>query len=237
MGRGRCGSVFEPRNNAARGHDVSVITNPYFAPLIERVGLRLVPLGTVEQYEAVTAKPDLWSQIRGLQVIAEAVAQATPELYRAVEAECRARPALVVAAGLAFGARIAHETPGLPLVTVHLQPSCFHSLHESPVMTSWLWSINRLPRSLKRGSSGCSIWPRTGCWHPVRMGYAANSVFPAWVISPADGGTRRRRGRGCPATGRAGERGRRGIRGARRSPGGEDSRGLSDCRSRRSRRS
>ena len=119
--------------------------------LIERVGLRLVPLGTVEQYEAVTANPDLWSQIRGLQVIAEAVAQATPELYRAVEAECRARPALVVAAGLAFGARIAHETLGLPLVTMHLQPSCFHSLHESPVMTSWLWSINRLPRSLKRG--------------------------------------------------------------------------------------
>ena len=34
--------------------------------LIERVGLRLVPLGTVEQYEAVTANPDLWSQIRGL---------------------------------------------------------------------------------------------------------------------------------------------------------------------------
>ena len=96
----------------ARGHDVSVITSPYFAPLIERVGLRLVPLGTVEQYEAVTANPDLWSQIRGLQVIAEAVAQATPELYRAVEAECRARPALVVAASLAFGARIAHETLG-----------------------------------------------------------------------------------------------------------------------------
>ena len=71
----------------ARGHDVSVITNPYFAPLIERVGLRLVPLGTVEQYEAVTANPDLWSQIRGLQVIAEAVAQATPELYRAPPAD------------------------------------------------------------------------------------------------------------------------------------------------------
>ena len=68
----------------ARGHDVSVITSAYFAPLMERVGLRLVPLGTVEQYDAVTAHPDLWDQTRGIQVIAAAVALGTPELYRAV---------------------------------------------------------------------------------------------------------------------------------------------------------
>ena len=134
----------------ARGHDVSVITSAYFAPLMQRVGLRLLPLGTVEQYETVTAHPDLWNQTRGIQVIADAVALGTPELYRAVEAECRTSPVLLVGSGLAFAARIAHETLGLPLVTMHLQPSCFHSVHKSPVMAPWLSSINRLPRPLKR---------------------------------------------------------------------------------------
>ncbi len=41
----------------ARGHDVTVATSPYFRPLIERVGLRLVPLGTVENTTRLPPTP------------------------------------------------------------------------------------------------------------------------------------------------------------------------------------
>ena len=41
------------RGFVGRGHEVIFYTNPYFRPLVESVGARLVPLRTVEQYHAV----------------------------------------------------------------------------------------------------------------------------------------------------------------------------------------
>lgn len=133
-----------------RGHEVAVLTNPYFAPLIERVGLPLIPFGTVEQFEAITAHPDLWHQVHGLGVIAAAVGLGLPEHYRLVEREVASGADVVVASALAFGARIAHETSGVPLVTLHLQPTGFWSLEESPVLAPWLKMINSYPKPLKR---------------------------------------------------------------------------------------
>ena len=133
-----------------RGHDVRVITSPYFAPLLERVGLPFTPVGTVEDFHQVLDHPDLWDHRRGLTVIGQAVARSTAELYRLIQVEATRGDEVLVAPGLAFSARIAHETLGLRLVTMHLQPSCFISVHESAVMHPWLASINRWPPALKR---------------------------------------------------------------------------------------
>ena len=40
---------------------------------------------------------------------------------------------MLLAGGLAFGARVAAERWGLPLITVHLQPSVFMSVEEPAV--------------------------------------------------------------------------------------------------------
>jgi len=133
-----------------RGHHVRVITNPYFAPLLKRVGLPLTPAGTATDFKEVLAHPDIWNHMRGLSVIGGAVARSTAELYRLIQAEATEGDEVLVAPGLAFAARIAHETIGLPLVTMHLQPSCFISIHKSAVMHPWLASINRWPPILKR---------------------------------------------------------------------------------------
>lgn len=133
-----------------RGHHVRVITNPYFAPLLKRVGLPLTPVGTAKDFHQVLDHPDIWDHMRGLGVIGRAVARSTAELYRLIQAEATKGHEVLVAPGLAFAARIAHETIGLPLVTMHLQPSCFISVHESAVMHPWLASINRWPPILKR---------------------------------------------------------------------------------------
>ena len=134
----------------ARGHDVTVVTNPYFAPLVERVGLPLAPIGTVAQYEAITADPRLWHRLHGLGVVAAGVATGTAPLYRLVEQERARGDLMVVAHPLAFGARVAHEMLGVPLVTLQLAPVTFWSLHETPVPARGLGSINALPRPVKR---------------------------------------------------------------------------------------
>ncbi len=135
---------------SARGHDVTVITSAYFAPLLERVGLPTVQFGTVEQFDAIASNPRLWHRLHGLGVVATGVGLGISPLYRLIEQEAARDDLVVVAHPLAFGARVAHETLAIPLVTVHLSPTSFWSLHETPVLALGLGSINALPRPLKR---------------------------------------------------------------------------------------
>ena len=134
----------------ARGHDVTVVTNAYFAPLLEQVGLPSVPVGTVEQFDNITSNPRLWHRLHGLDVLATGIGLRISTLYRLIEQEAARGNLVVVAHPLAFGARVAHETLEIPLVTVHLAPASFWSLHETPVLARGLGSINALPRPLKR---------------------------------------------------------------------------------------
>ena len=135
-----------------RGHDVSMIVNPYFGPLLDRVGVPHVPIGTAGDYHAILDNPQLWHDRRGLRVLGEAVRRWGREGFELIRAEAAGAGGapVLVAPGLAFSARTAHEALGLPLVTMHLQPSCLVSAHEAPVLHARLRSINRWPSLLRR---------------------------------------------------------------------------------------
>ena len=134
----------------ARGHDVEIVTSPTFASLIEHVGLRLIPLGMVDQFDAITRHPDLWNQNKGLSVIAEGIKLSSRELYRIIEAERRSGDFILIGSGLTFAARVAHESLDLRFMTMHLQPSCLISVHDSPMLHLWLSAIHSLPLAVKR---------------------------------------------------------------------------------------
>ena len=134
----------------ARGHDVAIVTSPTFASLIEHVGLRLIPLGMVDQFDAITRHPDPWNQNKGLSVIAEGIKLSSRELYRIIEAERRSGDFILIGSGLTFAARVAHESLDLRFMTMHLQPSCLISVHDSPMLHLWLSAINSLPLAVKR---------------------------------------------------------------------------------------
>ncbi len=135
-----------------RGHDVSMIINPYFEPLLDRAGLPSVPIGTADDYHEAIANPDMWHDRRGFHVLGDAVARWGREAFDLIQAraEAGADAPVLVAPGLAFSARVAHEALGLPLVTMHLQPSCLISAHEAPVLHPRLRSINRWPSPFRR---------------------------------------------------------------------------------------
>jgi rhamnosyltransferase subunit B len=57
---------------------------------------------------------------------------------------------LMIAPLTAFGARMAREKHGIPLLTVHLQPLAFMSAHDTPVMHRSLAWFCDLPPALKR---------------------------------------------------------------------------------------
>ena len=133
-----------------RGHLVSLATNPYFAPLLERLGLPLIPIGTPEQFDEATAHPALWRPFRAFGVLATIIRYSTPMLYEIVKEEAAKGDIAVVAHPLAFGARVAHETLGVPLVTLHLAPSSIWSLQQPPVPSRWIGSIDAWPRPARR---------------------------------------------------------------------------------------
>ena len=133
-----------------RGHAVAIATNPYFAPLIERLGLPLQPIGTVEDFEREISHQGLWRPIRGFGVIANMVQRCTPDVYRLVEQEAAGGDIVVVSHPLALGARVAHDALGVPLVTVHLAPAAIWSLEAPPVGTSSIGSIAGWPTFAKR---------------------------------------------------------------------------------------
>jgi rhamnosyltransferase subunit B len=133
----------------ARGHDVRLVANPWFEDAIRREGIGFVPMGTVEDYRRSVAEADLWHPRRAFGVIVRhGVAPAQAIVHEAI---LEARPDVVAATSLAIGARTARDALGIPLVTLHVQPSILRSIEDPPrvsglPMPAW-W-----PRSLVRGA-------------------------------------------------------------------------------------
>jgi len=114
-----------------RGHKATVITNAFFEQQVRDAGLGFVPMGTLQEAEQIIADPRLWHPTKSFACIVErAIVPNIERLYRIIQG--RQAPRTVVAAsGLCFGARIAQEKLGVPLATVHLQPSMLRSLIDS----------------------------------------------------------------------------------------------------------
>ena len=135
---------------ARRGHDVSVLANAHFEPLLSRVGLPFTPVGTVDDYRRGVEHPDLWSARGALAAVGEAIRPQVKEIARVLRAQAGGDAPLLVAHPLALGARVAQEALGFRLVTLHLQPSGFLSEHETAVPHVWLASVSRWPRLARR---------------------------------------------------------------------------------------
>ncbi len=141
----------------ARGHRATIMTNPYFQEQIEGLGIGFLPVGTKELAEKMLNDPDLWHPRKGFHVIAEKVMLPSIEpIYNAIAEN--ARPGTIVAAsGISFGARIAHDKLGIPLATVHLQPSLMRSEFDSGMFGNVRISAFQ-PRWFKKAIFGFVDW-------------------------------------------------------------------------------
>jgi rhamnosyltransferase subunit B len=131
------------------GHQVTIITSPYFAPLVERVGLELVPLGTAEEFQAAMNDPLLWHPRKGIRVVMQmGVLRSIPMIYQAIVERYVPGETVIGAHSLDFASRTAQEKLGVPVVTIHLAPSVFRTVYECPYLPPFFMP-NWLPKSLK----------------------------------------------------------------------------------------
>ncbi|NYF78052.1 glycosyltransferase [Granulicella arctica] len=134
------------RTFARQGHRVSFCTSPAFAPIVERSGLRLLPLGTAEEYQAAMNDPALWNPKTSFKVLWKIMAGFIRPLFDILETEVD-NETIMVGSLWAFGARLMQEKYGVPYVSVQVSPSTFISARLPPVHkrfsvpASWPYSV------------------------------------------------------------------------------------------------
>lgn len=140
------------RQLRACGHEVTVVSACVFAEAAVAAGFEYVPLGRPEDFEGFIADPQIWKLGAGTKKVFQFAGAAAGVYAGAIEtlAASGRRPDLMLAPCTAFGARLARESLGIPLVTVHLQPAVFISAHDLPVLVPGMQLLNRLPLALRK---------------------------------------------------------------------------------------
>lgn len=133
-----------------RGHRISLFANAIYQALVEEQGFEFVATGSQEEFEQAIADPAIWDPRRGFKIIAQRLMiRPMPLLFEQIEQRYEKNNTLIVAPLYAFGARLAQEKLGVPLVSLALQPVVFWSEQAPPVMAAFRlpgW----LPAALKR---------------------------------------------------------------------------------------
>lgn len=130
-----------------RGHEAVIVTSGKFAPTMAKAGIRCVPLGTAEDFDAQLADPRLWDPDHALGFILDTVAlslEATMDLI-AAEVPADSSQTVLVGSSLAFAARILRDRLRIPLATVHLAPSLFWSKYAPPYFDPRSAFLQHLP--------------------------------------------------------------------------------------------
>lgn len=149
---GSAGDVFPfiwlGKHLKARGHRVTMVTTVIFAEAAKAAGIGFVGLGTEEEVEAIAKDRRIWKLGIGTKVVLDHAVAWSPRYLEAMEN--LGSVDLMMAPLTAFGARLAREKHGIPLITVHLQPMVFMSAYETPLLHPAFAWLRPLPVGLRK---------------------------------------------------------------------------------------
>ena len=153
---GSAGDVFPflwlGRQLKAQGHRVTMIVACVFEEIARKAGLEVIPMGTQAEFDRFIADPRVWKLYQGTKLVFEFAAESTEPILKLIESLITKdqRPDLLMAACTVFGARLAREKHGIPLVTVHVQPAVMISAYEIPVLLPGMQHLHKLPLWLRK---------------------------------------------------------------------------------------
>lgn len=130
-----------------RGHEVIVLGSPYLASVVEGFQLGFVPVDSQEPNADTGAKQRPRQTIALLRQLSAEVRPFTRRLFQAIAQEGDPGRTVVIATSWHFGARLARESFGYPLITAVLQPSFLPKQVPQPVRR---WIRDRVVRLLER---------------------------------------------------------------------------------------
>ncbi len=187
-----------------RGHQVSVCCSPAFEGLVARCGLRFLPIGTLQEYQAAMNDPAMWDPRTSLRTLWRVIADNLKPLFDLLAREVDDNT-VMLGSLWAFSARLLQERYGVPLLTAQVSPSTLLSAHSPPthkrftipaampvaMKSALLWLIERsvLDRicgpDLNRFRSELGLPPVhriMGHWMHSPQGVLG--LFPEWYAPP-----------------------------------------------------
>lgn len=200
VGLGSAGDVYPflgmAQDLVSRGHRVELLVNPVHAPVAAACGLPVHPVGTQDQAEQASAHPKLWHPIDGFGVMWRYLLRpAVRPVFDRIRQVAATGPCVVVATPLAFGARVAREALGVPLVSAYTAATLLRSC-ENP-MTIAQWQVPRwIPRPVRRGAwkllDRLKLEPLVApdmhaLRAPLGLDNVRHSIFGEWMHSPDAG--------------------------------------------------
>lgn len=152
---GTSGSIFPfiwfGKKLLERGHRVTMITSPCYAGRVLEAGIRfLAP--EVDALADMLKDPDLWNRQRCSQVAYAHGGRFTAPVFKVIDQFVREQgaPDLMLAPMISFGARLAREKFGIPLITVHLHPLAMMNTHEVPLLFPAIRWLRLLPHWIRK---------------------------------------------------------------------------------------
>lgn len=132
----------------ARGLDVRLQANPFFADTVARAGLTLLPLGSRADYLHFFAQPMEGDPRRAMARVAAELMRWLDQAHADLRRQVLPGRTVVVGGSLGFAHRLLAETECLPCATVHLAPSALRSVLDPPLLVpgAAAWRRWRSPR-------------------------------------------------------------------------------------------
>jgi rhamnosyltransferase subunit B len=185
----------------ARGHDVEVLTNPVFADMVAGAGLNMHPVGMQQHYIDTFNSRKLWHPVDGLGVLWRRLARHTIEpVYSRIEQLAMRQPGrrcVVMTTPLMFGARLANEKLGVPLLSAYTSATMLRSCLDPLTIAQWrvpTWLPASLRATAWRALDRFKLEPLVAAdikqaRQALGLPALSQSVFGAWMHSPTAGMT------------------------------------------------
>lgn len=183
-----------------RGHAITFVTGAHFEPLIKQYGLKFEGFGSEEEYQACIRNPDLWEPRKAFPHVFRSLQPGLKRHYEVHAAHAGQQDVVGLANVFGFGALLAQEKFGLPVITVHLQPAVLWSDHEPPALPGLFgprWLKAWLYRFAERFVIGPVVLPFLNPWRrelglpPIKRvmswwnsPFGVLCLFPDWFAAP-----------------------------------------------------
>ena len=114
----------------SRGHEAILGVNGYYQDVLDRENVRYESLWSREEHEVALGKSQVWQKSNPLHIGKEWFSKLLPRVYDFVLQNHLTGETVVAAQSVLAGARVARETHGIPLATLHLQPLFLRSIYD-----------------------------------------------------------------------------------------------------------
>jgi rhamnosyltransferase subunit B len=152
---GTSGSIYPfiwlGRKMLERGHQVTMISSSVYEKAATAAGIDFFSPKT-DELPQMLADSGLWNPSTSKRVAFEYGGRAVAPSVEAIDRVIReiGKPDLMLAPMISFGARIAREKYGIPLISVHLYPAAMMSADDVPLAMPGLRFLRMLPLPIRK---------------------------------------------------------------------------------------